>query len=280
MNFKGLVCPICSGENFKKIFFMKEICAWNQRRYSLYKCLNCKNVRPFPLPYLDKNKLKIYGEENISFYENKERKILFESKEYLNYLKHFKEYNFLFKKYHVSGKLLDVGCGSGHLLMIAEKNGLSVEGLEVSKEQVRALSKRFKVSNLNLEEIKKKYDVLTMNHVLEHIENPKKFVNSFSKRVKKGGFVIIAVPYFWGVLPQILRTRWYGTGRGQHLNFYSIKSFKILFKKKFDILEIKRSSLDYSRKYFPKKINNLILFISKLIGPHFGDNIHVVLRKK
>ena len=41
---------------------------------------------------------------------------------------------------------------------------------------------------------KKKYDLITFNKVLEHIEKPNKILKKFSRILKKKGFIYIEVP--------------------------------------------------------------------------------------
>ncbi len=276
-------CLICKNRKFKKIQFMNEIAMWNKKKYPLFKCVDCEFTRPFPLPYNDKSKKEIYdSESNIRFYNPKLRKIDFESEEYKDYFKHFSQYADFVIKYNIKGKHIDVGCGAGHIIHLLSKKGLNSEGLEISKKLVNSLKSRYNVYCSELKNIKKKYNLITMSHVFEHVINPNEFVREINKHLYKNGFVILSLPYIKGIIPQLLRTKWYGLGHGQHLNFFSKKNLKILFEENgFKVLEFKIRILDYTHKKFPKLLNSIILLFTKIIEYlNLGDNLYVVAIKK
>jgi hypothetical protein len=89
------------------------------------------------------------------------------------------------------------------------------------------------------------------------------------------------VPYIQGLVPRILRTKWYGLGYGQHLNFFSKQSIKILLERTgFEPVEFKVLSVDYAHPKFPSILNhlaNLIMFLLVSLG--LGDNLFVVAKK-
>ncbi len=69
---------------------------------------------------------------------------------------------------------------------------------------------------------------------------------------KPGGYVLLAVPYIFGLMPQLLRTHWYGHGSGQHLNFFSKESMVILLEKHgFEIEDMVIESMDYAPLCLP-----------------------------
>lgn len=101
----------------------------------------------------------------------------------------------LHRKYLDSCCVLDVGSGLGvwpALLKRAEYKVCCVEKNEVSK--------RFLHENLNLpcvddlDETTGEYDVVSLIHVLEHIERPDSFLKKVKKRIRKGGAVFIELP--------------------------------------------------------------------------------------
>ena len=115
-------CIICKNENFRKLRFIKEHSKYSGRKYNLIECKKCGLTRPNPLPYNDKNKNTIYdNSRNIKFYNSKTGKIEEDNFEYKYYFKHFKPFTELVDKYKIKGKVLDVGCGAGHLMEILSK---------------------------------------------------------------------------------------------------------------------------------------------------------------
>ena len=281
----NMKCIICKDNSFRKIPLIHEISRYTKEKYPLLKCETCGLIRPNPLPYSDKNKLEIYDEEaNIKFYDKEKKEIDRTTKEYNYYFKHFKPYIEFVRKYQIKGKSLDIGCGAGHLLEMLSKKGFNAEGMEITKKLVESLKPRFKIYHCEITDKKmgaRKYDLITANQVLEHVENPEEFVASLNKILKEGGYAILAVPYISGIVPQILRSKWYGLGYGQHLNFFSKESLRILFERNgFEILEFKVLIVDYAHPKFPRAVNIVADTISSgIVSIGLGDNLFIVARK-
>lgn len=278
-------CIICGSKRIKKMHLISEVSRYTKKSYPLYKCKDCGFIRPYPLPYSDNTKSKIYDNpDNIRFFDKKSGKIETWKYDYKDYFKHFQIYLKLIEKYKIQGKALDVGCGAGHLLELMSNKGLKSEGLEVSKKIINALKGRFKIYDGDLKSpllIKEKYDLITFNQVLEHVEFPEDFIKDVNKILKKEGYVIFSVPYVYGLLPNLLRSKWYGLGHGQHLNFFSKKSINLFLNKGgFEIEEIILSIFDYTHLSFPSVvnfINNLLMKI--IVNLKMGDNMFVVAKK-
>ncbi len=78
-----------------------------------------------------------------------------------------------------SGKLLDVGCGEGLFLRLAQANGWRISGTELSSFASKLAANTLKTDIYcgELDEAKfakNSFDVVTMWHVLEHVKSPKK----------------------------------------------------------------------------------------------------------
>jgi len=97
-----------------------------------------------------------------------------------------------------SSELLDVGCGEGRYLKSLTNLGYNVLGVEKNEVIVN----RNKLSGLNCVTVddflkdKKEFDLILMSHVIEHFEpnGLKDFLESYLKRLRTGGVLIIATP--------------------------------------------------------------------------------------
>lgn len=106
-----------------------------------------------------------------------------------------------FIKAHTQGRsLLDVGTGSGLLPNMARTHGFEVEGTDLSKHVSENLPAKtgFHIHHGALEtiEFSRKYDVITMLHVLEHTANPLSTVQRAHELLNAGGFLVVVVPNY------------------------------------------------------------------------------------
>ena len=146
---------------------------------------------------------------------------------------------------HTSGKsLLDVGTGSGLLPQAARTRGYEVEGTDLSKhvsENVPAKA-GFPIHHGTIEDIEftRKYDIITMLHVLEHTSNPLSTLERCRDLLNEGGYVVVVVPNYHSLDSRIkdllsalkLKSRPYKhLALGHHNWVFSIKSLEILGEK-------------------------------------------------
>lgn len=91
--------------------------------------------------------------------------------------------------------ILDFGCGAGGFLLRAKNIAYQAEGLEL-EIRLRSYFEEIGLKVFSrLEEIgKKKYDIITLFHVLEHLSDPRKTLSDLSKRLEEGGQMIVEVP--------------------------------------------------------------------------------------
>ena len=89
--------------------------------------------------------------------------------------------------------LLDVGCGSGLFLASAKKN-TSINkfyGIEPNKRMRQiAKSKNRCLIFKSFDEVKQKFNSITILKVLEHIKNPRDFFKKTSSKLKKRGLFL------------------------------------------------------------------------------------------
>jgi 2-polyprenyl-3-methyl-5-hydroxy-6-metoxy-1,4-benzoquinol methylase len=97
------------------------------------------------------------------------------------------------------GSLLDVGAGIGQFLSIARPYFSEVCGTEVSESAIHIARQKYNLQLLAgeiqiVEFGNKKFDNITIFHVLEHVPNPKNVVERCASLLVDGGTLAIAVP--------------------------------------------------------------------------------------
>jgi SAM-dependent methyltransferase len=98
------------------------------------------------------------------------------------------------------GSLLDVGSGTGEVLMAARDRGWATQGVEPERSSAEMAGERgLDVEIAYLEEAglpERSYDVVSAFHVLEHVPDSQAFLRSLSRWARPGGYVTIEVPNF------------------------------------------------------------------------------------
>jgi len=100
-------------------------------------------------------------------------------------------------------KVLDVGSGQGELVAMVKIAGAeSVVGIDFSKEAVAISKERYKIPDTKfvlqeLFEHRGKYDVVMMNGVLEHMDEPFKALDFIcGELLEEGGIIVTGSPSF------------------------------------------------------------------------------------
>ena len=96
------------------------------------------------------------------------------------------------------GRLLEVGVGSGSLLTAARTQGYSSSGCDLSAAACRRIGRTAGISvycgPLQSFPGDDLFDVIVMNHLLEHVADPVALLNAARRRLRSGGLLHLAVP--------------------------------------------------------------------------------------
>jgi len=96
------------------------------------------------------------------------------------------------------GKMLDIGCGLGWLLSAVDPKWVR-HGIEISKFASKHASQFGEVHNGILDTFQGKdgtYDLVVMNHVIEHLTDPVAALRRIHGLLKPGGVFILGTPDF------------------------------------------------------------------------------------
>ncbi|WP_440679468.1 class I SAM-dependent methyltransferase [Candidatus Pelagibacter sp. HIMB1517] len=184
-------CPLCFCKNYKKIsdVFYKNKFIF----FSTSICSECKLIfrtehpsqKWFKNQFKKREKTQLKKKSGINLGYEKFRKI--------RYLKLFK----YLQKFIKFKNLLDVGCATGLGLKHFSLNGIFTKGIDIDKTRVNY----GKSHKINLEhgdiytfQTKKKYDLIILSHVFEHLLDLKKAIYKLKKILKPKGYLYIEVP--------------------------------------------------------------------------------------
>ncbi|MFC3973130.1 class I SAM-dependent methyltransferase [Maribacter confluentis] len=192
---------------------------------------------------------KYYKEESYISHKDESKqfldKIYFIVKKYtLN-----KKIKFISQYQNESKTLLDIGTGTGDFLNEAKRKNWTTTGIEINPiARQKAQSKDLEIFK-SIEHLgDKKYNLITLWHVLEHLPNLEEQIEKLDNLLEVGGTLIIAVPNYKSYDAKYYKHHWAAFDVPRHLWHFSKNSIKILFKKKG--LNIKKITPMYFDSYY------------------------------
>ena len=196
--------------------------------YELAKCGKCGMVWD-PFPHGDLK--SVYG-KNYFINENPKGG-------YANYFEGMKINKKTFyerikrieRKMAKKGKMLDLGSALGDSLIAAKKLGwkeiMGVELSEFATKEARKKGLDVKIGTLKSSRFPQNhFDVVTIQDVIEHVEDPVSELKNVQKVLKPGGYAFIVTPDVSGFWSKILGSLWYHYKPGEHIMYFSQKSLK------------------------------------------------------
>ncbi len=195
----NLICPVC--ENKSWIVRKEKPSAWRTtgEKFNLLECSTCKVIKTFPV--IDSHNVKKYY--NFKNYDS--HKVTNESKGLFNIIynqiKYFNAHQkiklikkHLYKK--DSFNLIDYGCGNGSFMEILKSKSIPAEGVEFDEKLIESLKYQGKkvYSVDEFHSLNKKYDVITLFHVFEHLHNPNFSIDKFKSKLNNKGLLVLALP--------------------------------------------------------------------------------------
>ena len=98
----------------------------------------------------------------------------------------------------VPGRLLDLGCGAGAVLLLARDAGWTVTGTELDPVHVRRMQGQLRLDVLcgGIEVVpgRERFDVVVMRHVLEHVLDPVGAIRRIEALLVPGGTALLEFP--------------------------------------------------------------------------------------
>ena len=231
-------CMICSQEGGHHYFGLKDYFFDTSGSWESRSCNRCKHV--WLSKRLPKNKIR---NAYINYYTHQSKDRMIKNKLVNNLF--MKLYGAdIFRQFHdTSKRVLDVGCGNGDYLNSLKKRGIEYcVGIDFDKNAVEyCISKGLNVKCQTVEELalsNEKFDIIVINHVVEHIYDFREFLNAVRKLLNKDGYICIRTPNNNSVSQVIFGKFWRGLEPPRHINLFSRKSLYAVISE-FDFINIK-----------------------------------------
>ena len=242
-------CPWCGSENAQLHLELKDLFL-TQEPFKILECKECGLLYTTPRPNKDEIGRYYKSEEYYSHQENKEGFIpkVYEKVKSVN----------LKNKYGIAtegkekGKALDIGCGVGDFLHTMEQHGWDCTGVEPSEDAKAIAKKKIKGQLLSSEEQENlhdsSFDVITMWHVLEHVDDIRWQIQQLYRLCKPGGRIIIALPNYKSYDGQYYKAEWAAYDVPRHLNHFN-KETQIKILEESGLRHVKTEKLVWDAYY-------------------------------
>ena len=224
-------CPWCGSDKAQIKLWLKDEFL-TKEDFHICECLNCGLLYTMPRPSKDKIGDYYKSEEYYSHQENTKGFIpkVYERVKKTN-LKH--KYKLASKGLGI-GKMLDIGCGVGDFLHTAELHCWECTGVEPSEDAKVIAQKRTKAKIFSSEDLESLpdgcFDLITMWHVLEHVDDLKWQVTQLQRLIKENGRIVIALPNYKSYDGQYYKEHWAAYDVPRHLNHFNKTTLTKIFR--------------------------------------------------
>jgi 2-polyprenyl-3-methyl-5-hydroxy-6-metoxy-1,4-benzoquinol methylase len=134
-------------------------------------------------------------------------------------------------------RLLDVGCATGFFLEAAVEQGYEASGVEFSTVAISLarpdIRERITCGDVNtlLGQDVAKFDVVTAFDIIEHVQDPVKFVEDIRNALVPGGVLALSTPDTGHFLRYLMRSKWPMLQPMQHTVLFSRRAIEELLKR-------------------------------------------------
>lgn len=213
---KRVKCDLCGSKAYKELFHRRDRLCGIPGTFRVVQCVRCGLVFLNPMPC---------QEELVQYYPDEY---------YVQYVL-TPEIAIEMVPVQAGGRILDVGCGSGHFLEIHHRLGWDIYGVEVSPMLLKILrSKRLNVLNGTLMDARfpdDYFDVVRLHHVIEHLHTPTQTMIEVRRILKPGGKALVATPNIHSLMYALFKERWFQLDAPRHLYFFSVETIRNLCAK-------------------------------------------------
>lgn len=260
-----IVCPVCGNDNFVVHLTATDHLVSGEI-FQLKRCVRCSLVLTSDPPE-ERDLGQYYLSEDYISHSDRKKSIT-------EVLFHLARRFMLRRKFSLIkdiagskiGDLLDIGSGTGYFAGFMKEKGWDVTGIEISERARQYSFSKFGVEALPPDQIDsltdKKFDCITLWHVLEHFYDPASWLDEIRRLLKDEGKCIVAVPNIDSSDSKWFGCNWAALDVPRHLWHFSVPTltglasghgFRVIRQKPmfFDLFYISILSYKNQRKKLP-----------------------------
>jgi SAM-dependent methyltransferase len=136
------------------------------------------------------------------------------------------------RRFAAPGTAFEMGCGNGLMLDLLRRLGWQVTGSERTEAACRIARDSFGLTVIASGPAQihpaARFDLVLLNQVLEHLDDPGQTLAGLSAMLKPGGKLIIGVPNFASWQARFGGATWFHLDVPRHLHHYSLPALTVL----------------------------------------------------
>ena len=220
MSFK---CIVCGSDQYVKAYTITDVSFGHEGSWDYVHCQNCQHGSIFPIPNADELR-QLY--ESLYAAEKKDEMIKIGQSRFDVWLQNRRAKMLLDAVPKRPRRILDAGCGMGFSLKkLSEQfetaHCLGVELSSHAADYARKLG-GIEVRQVDFHSIEQSgYDVITFNHIIEHLTDPNDTLSHAHSLIEPDGRVLIEVPISSGWALKLWQSYWWCHLPPQHLHLFS-----------------------------------------------------------
>ncbi len=202
-------CPLCGGREWFELF--------EARGFPIARCASCQVVRTLGAEGSDAVTYPPFDQQETIGVRLARAGVAQLLRERAAIVAH------AVPKAHEGVRLLDVGCGSGAFARLMARRGYDVVGVEPFSLGRPTEEPRLRLVRAPLEEAKSdlgRFQVVTMWHVLEHLQEPRPFLESVSDLLEPSGVMVLSVPNFDSWQRRVFGSKWFHLDPPRHVTHF------------------------------------------------------------
>lgn len=264
-------CYYCGAQDTDSMYPTKDIFG---DVYEVCSCKKCDAVYLNPHP-TDEQLQRAYDD---NYYGTGEKKFDSSTEQILTYFR-FRRASVLKKSLGKSGRVLDIGCGSGHFLEVLGRMGdYDLFGVEMPG---RAADRAKTLASVTLKEGEleagdfpaESFDAITLFHVFEHLHNPSEILDTCTRLLKPGGLLMMSFPNIDSWQATRYKGDWFHLDPPRHLFFFRPKRFRqIMGERGFTFLRDRHFSPEYNPYGYIQSLLNKRGIKRELLYEHLKDH--------
>lgn len=241
-------CIVCQSTKSRQLYTSPDRMFDIPGNFVYMRCISCGLVFLHPQPD-DKTLRKHYPSEHYFAYNKGEKGGIFGSvREYVvkhaykptllsRVLTSFLNTSFAIPVYRKGGKILDVGCGTGDILVLLKDLGWDTYGIDIDKKGMRIAKERglthMRVGTYkDVDKYQDNYfDCIRLYHVIEHINDPSLCLKILYKKLKPQGELFLCTPNFNTPIQKIFGSYWSALDAPRHLYLFTPQTLARIAKK-------------------------------------------------